>query len=98
MKAIWEDQVIAESDETIVIEGNHYFPPTSIDKEYLKESEHTTFCPWKGEAHYYDIIVDEEQNENAAWYYPEPKDGSVERVGEDFTNYVAFWNGVEVVS
>ena len=98
MKAIWEKQVIAESDETILIEGNHYFPPSSVKREYLKESDHTSTCPWKGEAHYYDIEVDGNRNGNAAWYYPVPKEGSVERVGKDFANYIAFWNGVEVVA
>ncbi|MCH7597874.1 DUF427 domain-containing protein [Patescibacteria group bacterium] len=98
MKAIWENQIIAESDETVVIEGNHYFPPASIKKEYLDESDHTSLCPWKGEAHYYDIVVDEKRNNNAAWFYPLPKEGSVERVGKDFANYVAFWKGVEVVA
>ena len=98
MKAIWEKQVIAESDETIVIEGNHYFPPSSVKREYLKESDHTSVCPWKGDARYYNIVVDGNQNDNAAWYYPVPKEGSVERVGKDFTNFIAFWNGVEVVA
>jgi len=98
MKAIWENQIIAESDETIVIEGNHYFPPLSVKKEYLEKSEHTSGCPWKGEAHYYDIVVDKKRNDNAAWYYPMPKEGSVESVGQDFANYIAFWNGVEVVN
>ena len=97
MKAIWENKVIAESNETIVIENNHYFPSESVKKEYLKESDHLSTCPWKGEAHYYNIVVDGKQNDNAAWYYPVPKEGSVERVGKDFANYVAFWNGVEIV-
>lgn len=98
MKAIWENQVIAESDETIVIEDNHYFPPASVKKEYLEESDYTTICPWKGEAHYYNIVVDGKQNDNAAWYYPVPKEGSVEKVGHDFANYIAFWNGVEIIA
>jgi len=98
MKAIWENQVIAESNETIVIEGNHYFPRASVKRDYLEETDHRSICPWKGEAHYYDIVVGEKRNNNAAWYYPVPKDGSVERVEKDFTNYVAFWNGVEVIS
>ena len=98
MKAIWENQVIAESDETIVIEGNHYFPPMSVKKEYLKESNHTSICSWKGEANYYNIVVDGKQNENAAWYYSVPKEGSVERVGHNFANYVAFWKEVKILS
>jgi len=98
MKAIWEKQIIAESDETVVIEGNHYFPAAAVKREYLEESDHTSSCPWKGEAHYYDIVVNGKRNENGAWYYPVPKEGSVERIGHDFANYVAFWNGVEITS
>jgi uncharacterized protein (DUF427 family) len=96
MKATWNGAVIAESSDTVEIEGNQYFPPESVHREFLEESTHTTTCPWKGEAHYYTIVVNGERNENAAWYYPVPKDGSVEKVGHDFANYVAFWNGVEV--
>jgi uncharacterized protein (DUF427 family) len=96
MKATWNNNVLAESNETIVIEGNQYFPPASVKKEYLVESTHTSVCPWKGLAHYYTVVAGGEQNENAAWYYPEPKEGSIERVSKDFTNYVAFWKGVEV--
>ncbi len=96
MKAVWNGKTIAESSKTIVIEGNHYFPLDSIKKEFFKSSDHHTICPWKGEASYYNLEVDGEINENAAWYYPIPKDGSVEKVGEDFSNYVAFWNGVEI--
>lgn len=96
MKAIWKNTILAESDETIIIEGNHYFPPQSINKEFIQESKHTSTCPWKGEAHYYDVVVHEDKNENAAWYYPLPKEGSVEKVGQDFSNYIAFWNGVTV--
>lgn len=80
----------------IRIEGNWYFPPSSLRREYFKESDHRTFCPWKGEAHYYDVVVGGETNEFGAWYYPQPKDGSIERVKKDFTGYVAFWNGIEV--
>jgi uncharacterized protein (DUF427 family) len=96
MKAIWNEAVLAESDETILIEGNHYFPPASVKKEFLEKSDHTTICIWKGVAHYFNIVVEGKRNENAAWYYPEPKDGSVEKVGADFKDYVAFWNGVIV--
>ncbi|MDB5245512.1 MAG: hypothetical protein JWN90_617 [Parcubacteria group bacterium] len=98
MKATWNNKVIAESEETIEIEGNQYFPPASVNREYLEESATTSVCPWKGLAHYYTIVVDGERNEDAAWYYPEPKDGSVEKVGKDFTSYVAFWKGVQVSS
>ena len=95
-KAIWNGKVLAESDDTILIEGNQYFPPDSIKKEFFSPSDMHTTCHWKGEANYYNITVDGETNENAAWYYPEPKEGSVKRVGKDFRNYVAFWHGVEV--
>lgn len=97
MKAIWENEVIAESAETISIEGNHYFPPASVKKEFVRESEFTSTCPWKGEVHYYDVLVGGRENLNAAWYYPIPKAGSVERVGHDFAGCVAFWKGVVVV-
>ena len=96
MKAIWEGVVIAESNETIVIEGNHYFPPEAVNKAYLIESLHTTTCPWKGEASYFDIVTDAGMNKNAAWYYAAPKATAIETVGRDFSHYVAFWKGVEV--
>lgn len=98
MKAQWKNKTIAEApqEDLILIEGNWYFPPESIKKEYYSDSDYHTTCPWKGEASYYDVTVDGETNESAAWYYPVPKEGSVERVGKDFANYVAFWNGVEV--
>ena len=96
MKAIWKNQIIAESDETIEIEGNQYFPPDSVKRDFLIESDYTTECVWKGTAHYYDVVVGGEINKNAAWYYPVAKEGSVERVGKDFTNYVDCWNGVTV--
>ncbi len=99
MKATWNNVVIAESNETILIEGNHYFPPESVMTTYLRPSQHTTTCIWKGEAHYYDVVVPEtEPNNNAAWYYPDPKAGSVEKVSQDFSNYVAFWKGIIVAS
>ena len=97
MKALWKGKIIAESDETIEIEGNQYFPPDSVNNNFLEGSSYTTTCVWKGLAHYYSVNVDGKKNENAAWYYSEPKDGSIEKIGKDFTNYVAFWNGVEVV-
>lgn len=98
MKAIWNDRVIAEAnkDELIRIEGNWYFPSDSIKKEFFKPNNQHTTCFWKGEASYFDIDVAGNVNESAAWYYPHPKEGSVERVKKDFTNYVAFWHGVEV--
>ena len=99
MKAIWNNQVVAEAanDDLIQIEGNWYFPPTSLKREFFKESEIHTTCVWKGEASYYNVDVQGVVSEGGAWYYPEPKAGSVERVGKDFTNYVAFWRGVQVV-
>lgn len=95
-KATWSGQTIAESDETILIEGNHYFPPESVNRDLLTPNELHTVCPWKGEASYYDVTVNGEVNDAAAWYYPEPKEGSIKRVGQDFANYVAFWHGIEV--
>lgn len=91
MKAVWKETVLAESDETIVVEGNHYFPPESINEEYFRESGYHTRCPWKGLASYYDVVVDGEINENAAWYYPEPKEAA-----SHIKDYVAFWHGVRV--
>jgi uncharacterized protein (DUF427 family) len=98
MKAIWNNTVVAEAnkDELIYIEGNWYFPPSAMKQEYFKPSDLHTTCIWKGEASYYDVEVDGEVSDGGAWYYPEPKDGSIERVKKDFTNYVAFWRGVEV--
>ncbi len=91
MKAVWNDTVLAESDETIVVEGNHYFPPDSIRKEHLQPSDHHTTCPWKGEASYYTVAADGETNEAAAWYYPAPKPEAAQ-----IKDYVAFWRGVKV--
>ena len=91
MKAIWNNQVIAESDQTIVIEGNHYFPPNSIKKEYFKSSDHQTVCPWKGTASYYDLDVEGNDNKEAAWFYPAPSS-----LAKGIKDYVAFWKGVEV--
>ena len=98
MKALWNNTIIAEADkdELIRIEGNWYFPPSAIKKEYFKPNDMHTTCFWKGEASYYDIDVDGNINDGGAWYYPEPMDGSVDRVGKDFANYVAFWRGVEI--
>jgi len=91
MKATWKGKIIAESDSTIVVENNHYFPPDSVKKEFLKESETTSRCPWKGLAHYYDVVIDGDVNKDAAWYYPEPSEAA-----KNITGYVAFWKGVEV--
>ena len=92
MKAIWNDTVLAESNDTKVVEGNHYFPPESVHQEYFEESTHRTTCPWKGKASYYDVVINDARNENAAWYYPQPKDAA-----QKIKDHVAFWNGVEVV-
>ncbi len=92
MKAIWNGTVLAESDETITIEGNHYFPAGSINKEYFKPSETHTVCGWKGTASYYDVVAGGETNRDAAWFYPEPK-----AEAKEIANHVAFWKGVEVV-
>lgn len=99
MKAVWNGQVIAEApqDELIRIEGNWYFPPLSVKRVFLIDSVTHTTCFWKGEASYYSISVNGEINTDAAWYYPDPKDGSVERVRNNFANFVAFWHGVEVI-
>ncbi len=93
MKAIWNGKVIAESDETVIIEGNHYFPPESIQKEYFKDSGTHTVCPWKGTASYYSIEVDGAVNKDAAWYYPEV----ITEMAKPVKGRVAFWRGVEVV-
>ncbi|MEF9475516.1 MAG: DUF427 domain-containing protein [Candidatus Mariimomonas ferrooxydans] len=93
MKAIWKNVILAESNRTIVIEGNHYFPPDSINREYFKDSNTHSTCPWKGKASYYDVIVKGDVNRDAAWYYPEPKDAA-----KEICNYVAFWKGVEVIT
>ena len=91
MKATWNGAVLAESGKTIVIEGNHYFPPSSVDRAFLQESSRRSTCPWKGEGHYYNVVANGETNRNAAWYYPEPKEAAKEIAG-----YIAFWKGVEV--
>ena len=92
MKAIWNGQVLAESDETVIVESNHYFPASSINREFFKKSDAKTFCPWKGEASYYDIEVGGEVNKEAAWYYPDAKEKA-----EHIKGMVAFWHGVQVV-
>lgn len=90
-RAQWNGRVIAESDATILVEGNHYFPPESVDPAYLTSSDAHTVCPWKGTASYYDVVVDGDTNAGAAWYYPEPKPAA-----SDIKNYIAFWRGVTV--
>ena len=92
MKAIWNNAEIANSDDTTVVEGNHYFPLGSINRDYLRESDTHTTCPWKGEASYYDIVVGADVNEDAAWYYPDPKPAADQVAGK-----VAFWRGVEIL-
>ncbi|MEM8894477.1 MAG: DUF427 domain-containing protein [Bacteroidota bacterium] len=92
MKAIWNGQVLAESEDTVVVEGNHYFPPQSINKDLFQESATHTVCPWKGTASYYTLDVEGAQNKDAAWYYPETSE-----LAKNIKGYVAFWKGVEVV-
>ncbi len=92
MKAIWKNKVVAESNDTVVIEGNHYFPEESVRKEFFSPSDTHTTCPWKGEASYYNLEVNGEINKDAAWYYPEPSEKAIE-----IKNHIAFWKGVEVI-
>lgn len=92
VKAIWNDAVIAESDATVVVEGNHYFPPESVRREYLRPSDTTTVCGWKGTAQYYDLVVNGQTNAGAAWYYADPKEAA-----ENIRGRIAFWRGVQVV-
>lgn len=91
MKAIWNNTIIAESSNTKIVENNHYFPPEDIKQEFFKPSNSHTRCPWKGEASYYTIQVQDETNEDAAWYYPQAS-----HAAKPIENYVAFWNGVKV--
>jgi uncharacterized protein (DUF427 family) len=91
MKATWRGTTLAESDDTVVVEGNHYFPADSIKPEHFKESQTHTVCPWKGTASYYDVVVDDEVNKDAAWYYPDPKEAAA-----NIKDHVAFWKGVVV--
>ncbi|MBC32005.1 MAG: hypothetical protein CMH48_14330 [Muricauda sp.] len=91
MKAIWNGKILAESNKTVLVENNHYFPPESIQKEYFKPSNTHTTCPWKGEASYYTLQVDREENRDAAWYYPEPSEAA-----KKIKDHVAFWKGVTV--
>lgn len=91
MKATWRGATLAYSEDTVVVEGNHYFPAESINRDYFSTSEKHTTCPWKGEASYYDVVVNGEVNQGAAWYYPDPKDAA-----KNITGRIAFWKGVEV--
>ncbi len=90
-KAVWNGIVLADSDDTVVVEGNHYFPPDSINEEYFADSSAKTRCAWKGMASYYDVVVDGETNSGAAWYYPDPSAAAA-----DIKDRVAFWRGVRV--
>ena len=90
-RAIWNGTVIEDSDDTVVVEGNHYFPRESVSREFLVDSDNHTVCPWKGTASYYSIKVDGQTNQDAAWYYPEPKTAA-----EEIRDRIAFWRGVEV--
>lgn len=91
MKAIWNNEILAESEATIVVEGNHYFPRDAINTEFFEPSETHTVCPWKGTASYYDVVAGGETNPDAAWFYPEAKDAA-----KEIENYVAFWKGVKI--
>lgn len=91
MKASWNGTTIAESDDTVVVEGNHYFPRDAINNEYFQDSNTHTICPWKGEASYFNVVVNGEVNKDAAWYYPDPKEAAAE-----IKDRVAFWRGVKV--
>jgi len=92
MKAIWKDTLLAESDDTIVVESNHYFPPDSIKKDFFQPSDSRSSCHWKGEASYYSIKIGDELNEDSAWYYPAPK-----AEASNIKDYIAFWKGIEVI-
>jgi len=93
VKAIWNGVTLAESDDTIVVEGNHYFPGIALDREYVVESDTHTVCPWKGVASYYSVVVDGKRNNDAVWYYPDPSPAA-----EKVRGRVAFWRGVQVVA
>lgn len=91
IRATWNGTVLAESDDTVVVEGNHYFPEADVRAEYFESSQTHTICPWKGEASYRSVVVDGQRNDDAAWFYAEPKDEA-----KQITDRVAFWKGVEV--
>lgn len=90
-KAIWNGAVLAESNQCEIVEGNYYFPPDAVNRDYFKDSNTHTNCFWKGEASYYTVVVDGQENKDAAWYYPNPKEKA-----KNIENYVAFWKGVQV--
>ena len=90
-KAMWNGAVIAESDNTVMVEGNHYFPRSSVNSAYLEDSSHSSVCPWKGKAGYYSLVVDGQRNQDAAWFYAEPKSDA-----GHIKDHVAFWRGVRV--
>ena len=92
MKAIWNGKVIAESERTIIIEGNHYFPLDSVNQEFLKPSDTLSICPRKGMAYYHDVVVDGRENRDAAWHYPQPKDAAM-----GIKDHIAFWKGVQIL-
>lgn len=91
VRAVWNGVVLAESDKTQMVEGNYYFPPESVHWEYFKPSEHHTICGWKGQASYYTVEVNGQRNENAAWYYPDPK-----YAASNIKGHIAFWHGVKI--
>lgn len=91
MKAIWQGQIVAESDDTVIVEGNHYFPRASLKQGYIQDSTTTSYCPWKGTSHYYSLLINGQTNVDALWYYPEPKPAASE-----INDRVAFWRGVQV--
>jgi uncharacterized protein (DUF427 family) len=93
MKAMWNGAVLAESDQTVVVEGNHYFPAESMNRQYFRSSDTHSMCHWKGEASYYDVEVDGKVNHDAAWYYPDPSDAA-----KQIKDHVAFWKGVQVTT
>lgn len=93
MKAIWNNEILADASETVIVEGNHYFPPASLHKQFFKKSEKQTVCSWKGTANYYDIEVNGKSNKEAAWFYPKPKSAA-----NNITGFVAFWKGVQIIN
>jgi uncharacterized protein (DUF427 family) len=92
LKAVWNGATIAESDDTVLVEGNHYFPESSLNRRYVTFSNHRSSCPWKGMASYYSLMVDGQMNADAVWYYPEPKEAAASIAGR-----VAFWKGVKII-
>lgn len=98
MKAVWKDHIIAEADkdDLIYIEGNWYFPPAAVKKEYLRKSPTPYTCPWKGECQYFDVGQNDDYSKDSAWSYPDPLPGALDIVKKDFSNYVAFWRDVSV--